>query len=67
VCTEKIDSKIEIPVKDNGNCIPQKVVDKIFQPFLTTKPSGQGTGLGLGLSYEIIKADGGDKSSDKGR
>jgi two-component system, NtrC family, sensor kinase len=50
----------EIHVKDNGNGIPQKVVDKIFQPFFTTKPTGQGTGLGLSLAYDIIKAHGGD-------
>jgi signal transduction histidine kinase len=49
-----------ISVKDNGNGIPQKVVDKIFQPFFTTKPTGQGTGLGLSLSYDIIKAHGGE-------
>ena len=52
--------KIEISVKDNGNGIPQKVLDKIFQPFFTTKPTGQGTGLGLSLSYDIIKAHGGE-------
>jgi len=52
--------KIEVRVKDNGNGIPQKVVDKIFQPFFTTKPTGQGTGLGLSLSYDIIKAHGGE-------
>jgi signal transduction histidine kinase len=50
---------IEIRVKDNGNGIPQKVLDKIFQPFFTTKPTGQGTGLGLSLAYDIIKAHGG--------
>ena len=56
VSTKKINGKVEITVKDNGNGIPQKVVDKIFQPFFTTKPTGQGTGLGLSLSYDIIKA-----------
>jgi hypothetical protein len=52
--------KIEITVEDNGNGIPQKVVDKIFQPFFTTKPTGQGTVLGLSLSYDIIKLHGGE-------
>ena len=60
VYTKKVDGKIEIHVKDNGTGIPQKVVDKIFQPFFTTKPTGQGTGLGLSLSYDIIKAHGGE-------
>jgi signal transduction histidine kinase len=60
VYTKKIDDKIEIKVKDNGNGIPQKVLDKIFQPFFTTKPTGQGTGLGLSLSYDIVKAHGGE-------
>ena len=50
----------EIKVSDNGGGIPQKVLDKIFQPFFTTKPTGQGTGLGLSLSYDIIKAHGGE-------
>ena len=48
--TQKINGKFEIRVPDNGNGIPQKVVDKIFQPFFTTKPTGQGTGLGLSLA-----------------
>ncbi|HLG38137.1 MAG TPA: ATP-binding protein, partial [Chitinophagaceae bacterium] len=60
VCTKKIDNKIEIRVRDNGNGIPQKVLDKIFQPFFTTKPTGQGTGLGLSLSYDIVNAHGGE-------
>ncbi len=60
VSTKKVDNKVEISVKDNGIGIPQKVVDKIFQPFFTTKPTGQGTGLGLSLSYDIIKAHGGE-------
>ena len=58
--TKRIKDKVEITVKDNGNGIPQKVLDKIFQPFFTTKPTGQGTGLGLSLSYDIIKAHGGE-------
>ena len=60
VSTKMINDKIEISVKDNGNGILQKVIDKIFQPFFTTKPTGQGTGLGLSLSYDIIKAHGGE-------
>jgi len=60
VNTKKINGKIEVSVKDNGNGIPQKVIDKIFQPFFTTKPTGQGTGLGLSLSYDIVKAHGGE-------
>jgi ligand-binding sensor domain-containing protein/signal transduction histidine kinase len=65
VSTKKIGDKadnyrMEIRVKDNGMGIPKKVVDKIFQPFFTTKPTGQGTGLGLSLSYDIIKAHGGE-------
>jgi len=53
-------NSIIISVKDNGMGIPQKVLDKIFQPFFTTKPTGQGTGLGLSLSYDIVKAHGGE-------
>ncbi len=60
VSTKKIDDKVQIKVKDNGSGISQKIVDKIFQPFFTTKPTGQGTGLGLSLSYDIIKAHGGE-------
>jgi signal transduction histidine kinase len=60
VSAKKAGDKILISVKDNGNGIPQKIVDKIFQPFFTTKPTGQGTGLGLSLSYDIIKAHGGE-------
>jgi len=59
VSTKKTDNQVEIRVKDNGSGIPQKVLDKIFQPFFTTKPTGQGTGLGLSLSYDIVKAHGG--------
>ena len=54
VQTKKVDDKIEIIVKDNGSGIPQPFIDKIFQPFFTTKPTGQGTGLGLSLAYDII-------------
>jgi len=60
VSTKKEDGKVLISVKDNGNGIPDKIKDKIFQPFFTTKPTGQGTGLGLSLSYDIVKAHGGE-------
>jgi signal transduction histidine kinase/ligand-binding sensor domain-containing protein len=60
ISTRKTGDKVEIRVKDNGDGIPQKVKDKIFQPFFTTKPAGQGTGLGLSLSYDIIKTHGGE-------
>jgi signal transduction histidine kinase/ligand-binding sensor domain-containing protein len=62
VSTKKVADKILISVKDNGNGISQKILDKIFQPFFTTKPTGQGTGLGLSLSYDIVKAHGGEIS-----
>lgn len=60
VSTKKTDSGIEISVSDNGSGIPEEIKDKIFQPFFTTKPTGQGTGLGLSLSYDIVKAHGGE-------
>jgi signal transduction histidine kinase len=55
-----VGSKVELAIKDNGTGIPQNLLDKIFQPFFTTKPAGEGTGLGLSLSYDVIKAYGGD-------
>ena len=61
ISTRKVDNHVEIKVKDNGNGIQQKVLDKIFQPFFTTKPTGVGTGLGLSLSYDIVtKGHGGE-------
>ncbi|WP_052184214.1 ATP-binding protein [Psychroserpens sp. Hel_I_66] len=57
--TMRTDDTIMIIVKDNGNGIPNKILDKIYQPFFTTKPSGKGTGLGLSMSYDIIKAHNG--------
>jgi len=60
VGTRKLNDRVEITVKDNGKGIPQQVLDKIFQPFFTTKPPGQGTGLGLSLAYDIIKAHSGE-------
>ena len=65
VSTKKLNTSsglagVMIIVKDNGNGVPQQVIDKIFQPFFTTKPTGQGTGLGLSLSYDIVKAHGGE-------
>ena len=60
VSTKRSNSCVSIMVRDNGSGIPQNIIDKIFQPFFTTKPTGQGTGLGLSLSYDIIKAHGGE-------
>ncbi|HTL07775.1 MAG TPA: two-component regulator propeller domain-containing protein, partial [Chitinophagaceae bacterium] len=60
VITKKTGQKASLTVKDNGSGIPDKVVDKIFQPFFTTKPTGQGTGLGLSMAYDIVKAHGGE-------
>ena len=60
VRTRKTINAVELLVTDNGNGIPQKILDKIFQPFFTTKPAGEGTGLGLSLSYDIVKAHGGE-------
>jgi signal transduction histidine kinase len=60
VSTKKRQAKFEIKISDNGNGIPEKILDKIFQPFFTTKPTAQGTGLGLSLSYDIVKAHGGE-------
>ena len=61
VSTKKIDGKVEIRIGDNGNGIPKDILDKIFQPFFTTKPTGEGTGLGLSLSYDIVtKVHGGE-------
>ena len=60
VSTKKSNETIEIIVTDNGNGIPQHIINKIFQPFFTTKPTGQGTGLGLSLAYDMVKAHGGE-------
>ena len=64
VSTKKVGDKVFVSVRDNGPGIPQKILDKIFQPFFTTKPTGQGTGLGLSLSYDIVKAHGGELKVD---
>lgn len=60
VRTQKLKDKVEILIRDNGIGIPSHVIDKILQPFFTTKPSGQGTGLGLSLSYDLVKVHGGE-------
>jgi two-component system, NtrC family, sensor kinase len=62
ITTKNLGDRIEITVKDNGPGIPEEIKNKIFQPFFTTKPTGQGTGLGLSLSYDIVKAYGGELS-----
>jgi signal transduction histidine kinase len=62
VTTKNVGDKIEISVTDNGQGIPDSIREKIFQPFFTTKPTGRGTGLGLSLSYDIVKAHGGELS-----
>jgi signal transduction histidine kinase len=59
IATKKTENTVEITVSDNGNGIPESIREKIFQPFFTTKPTGEGTGLGLSLSYDIVKAHGG--------
>ena len=65
VTTQKLNNRIEIRIKDNGTGIPEKVIEKIYQPFFTTKPAGEGTGLGLSLSYDIItKGHGGELRVD---
>lgn len=61
VTTKRLNDKIQLTVSDNGNGIPRNIIEKIFQPFFTTKPTGQGTGLGLSLAYDIItKGHGGE-------
>ena len=60
VSTKNLENHIEIIIRDNGNGIPEEVKQKIFQPFFTTKPTGQGTGLGLSLSYDIMRFHGGE-------
>jgi signal transduction histidine kinase/ligand-binding sensor domain-containing protein len=59
IATRKTKNNLELRVADNGNGIPERLREKIFQPFFTTKPTGQGTGLGLSLAYDIVKAHGG--------
>jgi len=61
ISTKNLEGKVEIRVKDNGNGIPDDIKNKIFQPFFTTKSTGEGTGLGLSLSYDIVtKGHGGE-------
>ena len=67
VSTKKSGNQVEIRVKDNGHGISPELLDKIFQPFFTTKPTGEGTGLGLSLSYDVIKAHGGELRVESGK
>jgi signal transduction histidine kinase len=60
VSTKKSENSVLITVSDNGGGITESIKEKIFQPFFTTKPTGSGTGLGLSLSYDIVKAHGGE-------
>ncbi|WP_336517125.1 ATP-binding protein [Pollutibacter soli] len=60
ISTKSFRDRVEIKIADNGNGISQNIIDKIFQPFFTTKPTGQGTGLGLSLAYDIVRAHGGE-------
>ena len=60
ITTRLLAHQVEIAIKDNGTGVPAKLLDKIYQPFFTTKPTGEGTGLGLSLSYDIVKAHGGE-------
>ena len=66
VNTKKNEDSVTITVTDNGSGIPSSIKEKIFQPFFTTKPTGSGTGLGLSLSYDIIKAHGGELKVESG-
>jgi signal transduction histidine kinase len=52
--TKNYEDRIEIIIRDNGKGIPRDIIDKVFNPFFTTKPAGSGTGLGLSISYDII-------------
>jgi signal transduction histidine kinase len=69
ISTISVGNNVTITIRDNGNGIPESLLEKIFQPFFTTKPTGEGTGLGLSLSYDIIKAHGGEISvkTEKGQ
>jgi two-component system, NtrC family, sensor kinase len=64
ISTQQQDGIVRISIRDNGTGIPSEIKGKIFQPFFTTKPPGEGTGLGLSLSYDIIKAHGGELKAD---